>query len=137
MHPACAGKFFGTTSVPVLDYTTEQLDELAQQVIQSQTSLTGVQPKLSLHIKDHEGSKLALTLNGRKKRLTREDFVKAAASVGIKSVTVDRLIKKFTKLHPTLIHAIDESMLTEELKEKYKEVIRLRLKQLKVVVDYD
>ena len=56
-------KFFGTTKVPVLDYTTAQLDELAAQVIQDQTSLTGVQPKLSLHLGDHDGTK-RLTIVG-------------------------------------------------------------------------
>lgn len=63
MHAACARKFFGTTKVPVLDYTTAQLDELAAQVIQDQTSLTGVQPKLSLHLGDHDGTK-RLTIVG-------------------------------------------------------------------------
>jgi len=57
MHTACIKKFFGTTTLPVLDYTTEQLDQLALQIIQDQTSLTGVQPKLSLHLNEHEGSK--------------------------------------------------------------------------------
>lgn len=54
-HPACARKFFGEPQAPVLDYTTEQLDELAAKVIQDQTSLTGVQPKLSLHLQKHQG----------------------------------------------------------------------------------
>ena len=63
MHTACIKKFFGTTTLPVLDYTTEQLDQLALQIIQEQTSLTGVQPKLSLHLKEHEGCK-RLTIVG-------------------------------------------------------------------------
>jgi len=63
MHASCARKFYGTTSVPILDYSTEQLDELAKEIIQDQTSLTGVQPKLSLHLKDHEGAK-RLTIVG-------------------------------------------------------------------------
>lgn len=54
-HPACARKFFGEPQAPVLDYTTEQLDELAAKAIQDQTSLTGVQPKLSLHLQKHQG----------------------------------------------------------------------------------
>lgn len=56
MHPACSKKFFGTPTIPILDYSTEHLEELAKQVIQDQTSLTGVQPKLSLHLNKHEGS---------------------------------------------------------------------------------
>lgn len=63
MHTACIKKFFGTTTLPILDYTTEQLDQLALQIIQDQTSLTGVQPKLSLHLKEHEESK-RLTIVG-------------------------------------------------------------------------
>ncbi len=63
MHAACARKFFGTTVVPLLDYSIEQLEELAKEVIQDQTSLTGVQPKLSLHLNEHEGSK-RLTIVG-------------------------------------------------------------------------
>lgn len=54
-HPRCARKIFGTKDVPMLDYKHEDLDRLAEQVIRSQTSLTGVQPKLSLNLSKHEG----------------------------------------------------------------------------------
>lgn len=55
-HPQCARKFFGTNEAPLLEYRHEELDELAEQVIRSQTSLTGVQPKLSLNLNKHEGT---------------------------------------------------------------------------------
>lgn len=54
-HPGCARKFFGTTEAPLLEYRREDLDNLAAQVIQAQTSLTGVQPKLSLNLHKHKG----------------------------------------------------------------------------------
>ena len=54
-HPNCARKFFGTKEVPLLEYRHEDLDRLAEQVIRAQTSLTGVQPKLSLNLSKHEG----------------------------------------------------------------------------------
>lgn len=54
-HPQCARKFFGTKDIPLLDYRLEDLDRLAEQVIRAQTSLTGVQPKLSLSLSKHEG----------------------------------------------------------------------------------
>ncbi|KXB82359.1 HipA-like protein [Prevotella sp. DNF00663] len=63
MHAACVKTFFGTNHIPTLDDTIKQLDDLAKQVIQDQTSLTGVQPKLSLHLQEYEGSK-RLTLVG-------------------------------------------------------------------------
>ena len=54
-HPRCARKFFGTKNVPLLEYKLEDLDRLAEQVIRAQTSLTGVQPKLSLNLSKHDG----------------------------------------------------------------------------------
>lgn len=293
MHTACIKKFFGTTTLPVLDYTTEQLDQLAQQIIQDQTSLTGVQPKLSLHLNEHENSKrltivglwgdyickpqtqlyklmpevedltmhlaevaridvvphtlmrmadntlcyltrridrttagekiamedmcqlterqtehkyrssyerigkavlkysslpkmdvtnffelvlfswltgnndmhlknfslyetadekirltpaydllnaviinpkddeeLALTLNGRKKKLQREDFIKSAASLGIENVTVGRLINKYIKLLPKFEATIQSSFLSAGLKDQYVELMKERLGRL-------
>lgn len=62
-HANCAKKFFGTKEVPILDYTCEDLEKLAIQVIKNQTSLTGVQPKLSLHLNEYEGSQ-RLTIVG-------------------------------------------------------------------------
>ena len=55
-HPGCARKFFGTKDIPLLEYRHEDLDRLAEQIIRAQTSLTGVQPKLSLNLTKHEGS---------------------------------------------------------------------------------
>ncbi len=63
MHPACIKKFFGTSTMPTFDYSTGQLDQLALQIIQEQTSLTGVQPKLSLHLYEH-GETKRLTIVG-------------------------------------------------------------------------
>ena len=54
-HPQCARKFFGMRDAPLLEYRHEDLDQLAEQVIRAQTSLTGVQPKLSLNLNKHEG----------------------------------------------------------------------------------
>lgn len=49
-HPACARKLFGSTEAPVLPYTRDNIEDLALQVLKSSTSITGVQPKLSLDI---------------------------------------------------------------------------------------
>ncbi|ADV42925.1 HipA domain-containing protein [Bacteroides helcogenes] len=293
MHSGCIKKFFGQTEMPALDYTTEHLDELAKQVIQEQTSLTGVQPKLSLYLNRHEGNsrltivglwggyickpqtityeqmpevedltmhlaelarievvphtlmrmaddslcyltrridrtsnggklamedmcqlterltehkykssyerigksvlqyssvpkmdvtnffdivlfswltgnndmhlknfslyepddnhirltpaydllnaaiinpkddeELALTLNGRKKKLKKSDFLKCAESLGIEAVIVNRLINKYMKLLPKFEAMIHCSFLSEELKQKYYELLRERMARL-------
>lgn len=49
-HPRCAKKIFGSKTVPLLPYTKDEIKQLAEQVIRSQTTLTGVQAKLSLDI---------------------------------------------------------------------------------------
>jgi serine/threonine-protein kinase HipA len=41
---------FGTTTLPELPWTEDQMLHLAEEVIKSQTSVTGAQPKLSLHL---------------------------------------------------------------------------------------
>ena len=292
-HPGCARKFFGTEKVPVLDYTCKDLEKLALQIIKDQTSLTGVQPKLSLHLNEHEGSQrltivglwgsfickpqtmqfksmpetedltmhlaevakidvvphtlmrmadgtlcyltkridrdakgekmamedmcqltgrqteykykssyeriakaiaqyssmpkmdvtnffetvlfswitgnndmhlknfslyepqdgtirltpaydllnasilnpkddeeLALTLNGRKKRLKRSDFIAAGETMGIDPKIVDRLIGKYVRLHPRMSEFIGQSFLDEELKNRYNELICERMSRI-------
>ena len=49
-HPACSRKLFGTGTPPQLTYVRDDIGELAKQVVRSQTTLTGVQAKLSLDI---------------------------------------------------------------------------------------
>ncbi len=49
-HPACARKFFGSATVPLLPYTRDNMSELARQVIRTSTSVTGVQAKMSLDV---------------------------------------------------------------------------------------
>ena len=49
-HPKCSRKMFGTATPPLLPYDENQLDELALEVVRSHTAITGVQPKLSLHL---------------------------------------------------------------------------------------
>lgn len=49
-HTKCSRKMFEEPVAPSLQYSEENIEEIAKQVIQSQTTVTGVQPKLSLHI---------------------------------------------------------------------------------------
>jgi len=49
-HPQCGKKIFGSKTIPLLPYTKADIKQLAEQVIRSQTTLTGVQAKLSLDI---------------------------------------------------------------------------------------
>ena len=63
-HDSCAKKFFKTKDVPELPYAQEQIGSLAQQVVRSQTTLTGVQPKLSLDVQKLSATKKRFTIVG-------------------------------------------------------------------------
>lgn len=58
-HAACSKKIFGVPIPPELPYSENDMNELAAQVIQSQATVTGVQPKLSLHLASAEKPNLA------------------------------------------------------------------------------
>ena len=62
-HPSCARRMFGMTTALQMDYTREDMDGLAADIIRSQTTLTGVQAKLSLNLTKHDGTK-RLTIVG-------------------------------------------------------------------------
>lgn len=49
-HASCSKKIFGQPTPPALPYSEDDLESLAWEVIKSQTAVTGVQPKLSLHV---------------------------------------------------------------------------------------
>lgn len=49
-HKTCARKIFGSTSVPTLPYTRDNIKDLAREIVTASTTVTGVQAKLSLDI---------------------------------------------------------------------------------------
>lgn len=65
-HASCSKKIFGQPTPPALPYSEEDLESLAKEVIQSQTAVTGVQAKLSLHItgNNHRGTERKFTIVG-------------------------------------------------------------------------
>jgi serine/threonine-protein kinase HipA len=54
-HKNCSLKFFGTLEPPKLDYSLDQMKELAAQNVLQRISITGVQPKMSLNIEKNSG----------------------------------------------------------------------------------
>ncbi len=65
-HTSCSKKIYGQPNPPALPYSEEDLEPLAKEVIQSQTAVTGVQAKLSLHISGNNkaGTERIFTLVG-------------------------------------------------------------------------
>ena len=65
-HPSCSKKLFGQKIPPVLLYAEEDLEILAREIISTQTAMTGVQAKLSLHLHpgEHPDAPSRLTIVG-------------------------------------------------------------------------
>jgi serine/threonine-protein kinase HipA len=95
-HLKCSKKFFGNEIPPILPYTEENLIELAVTIIKSHTTITGVQPKLSLTI-DKEGEEY--------KRLT------------IVGLWGEYILKPQTELYPELPEVEDLTMHLAEISD--------------------
>ncbi|MBU2947383.1 HipA domain-containing protein [Zobellia uliginosa] len=63
-HESCSLEFFGTEKPPRIEYSLNQMNELAQQVVQRSVSVPGVQPKLSMSVMDEKGKDSRLTVVG-------------------------------------------------------------------------
>jgi serine/threonine-protein kinase HipA len=49
-HNLCSKAFFGVESPPLLEYTIQEMSELAKQVVERSIAVPGVQPKISLSV---------------------------------------------------------------------------------------
>lgn len=64
-HPRCAKRFFKQSIAPQLPYTRKEISQLAQVVVESRTTVTGVQAKLSMDLEhDTQGRAQRLTIMG-------------------------------------------------------------------------
>ena len=63
-HPQCAKKMFGTTTPPILPYTKTDIESLALEIVRSQVTITGVQPKLSVDFEKEKGEEKRFTIVG-------------------------------------------------------------------------
>lgn len=144
-HQRCCKRFFGRTSPPRLDFTEDQILELAEQVIKSQKTVTGVQPKLSLGLSDGTGQHNRFTIVGLwggyiLKPQTEmypnlpenEDLTMHLAGISniktvehslikLKSGQIAYITKRIDRMNGSKIHMEDMCQLTERLTEyKYK-----------------
>jgi serine/threonine-protein kinase HipA len=65
----------------------------------------------------------ALAMNGKKTNIRKGDFLKFADACEISRITAERLIESIVKITPKFIDMCNESLLTEEMKERLKKLI--------------
>lgn len=73
---------------------------------------------------------LALTLEGKKKKLQWEHFERLGIGLGLNKKQILSIAKRFQKNKPVAIQWITDSFLSEEYKEKYKAVMEERYSSL-------
>ena len=76
-----------------------------------------------------DDEELALTLNGKKKKIKREDFEKAMSDSGMDEKSIANLFKKFERAYPKWIEMIAQSFLPAEQQGLYREqIVRMSAK---------
>jgi len=79
-----------------------------------------------------DNEELALNLNGKKRKLKRNDFEQSMLGAGLPKKTVENIFRKFHKTHPKWEPFIEQSFLSKEMQLAYLELVRNRTKILEL-----
>lgn len=72
----------------------------------------------------------ALTINGKKSKLNRNDFQVLATSLKINDKSLEAIYKRFEDILPAWNACIEQSFLSEDMKEEYLKLIQKRHRKL-------
>lgn len=75
-----------------------------------------------------DDEELALTLNGKKKKIKRVDFENAMRGSGMDEKSIANLFKKFGKALPKWLSIIEESFLPVDRQKEYRELIERKFR---------
>lgn len=75
-----------------------------------------------------DDEELALTLNGKKKKIKRVDFENAMRGSGMDEKSIANLFKKFGKALPKWLSIIEESFLPIDRQKEYRELIERKFR---------
>lgn len=73
---------------------------------------------------------MALTLNGKKKKLKKQDFVAAMNTLKVDEKQQQNIFTKMEKARQKWTEQIENSFLTEEFKKQYKQILIERLERI-------
>ena len=73
---------------------------------------------------------LALTLNGKKKKINRNDFVAAFNTIALDVKQQENIFKKMEKAKESWLKFIDISFLNDEIMSNYKNLLQDRFARL-------
>jgi serine/threonine-protein kinase HipA len=73
---------------------------------------------------------LALTLNGKKRKLNYRDFLSAYETCGLNKKVLDATLELFTYCKPEMMSVLERSFVNEEFQQKYANLLTKKYKQL-------
>lgn len=79
-----------------------------------------------------DDEELALSLNGKKKKIKKQDFEVAMNRAGLDQKVIENIFKKYKKLLPKWTKFIDESFLPQPMKNEYKTLIKQKSIQIEL-----
>ena len=85
---------------------------------------------VQLHLPEDK-EETALTIGGKKSRLTKADFINLGLKFGLSERQIENIFKRFIKAKEKMLELISISFLDEEKKKIYKDLLSHRLEHLK------
>ena len=85
---------------------------------------------VQLHLPEDK-EETALTIGGKKSRLTKADFINLGLKFGLSEKQIENIFKRFIKAEEKMLELISISFLDEEKKKIYKDLLSHRLEYLK------
>lgn len=79
---------------------------------------------------EDDDEEMALTLNGKKKRLKRKDFIAAMRNAKLTDKSIENIFQRFSRAQNQWVRMIDASFLPKEMKAAYQEMILKKMQQL-------
>lgn len=76
---------------------------------------------------------LALTLEGKKKKLKKENFINLGKGLELTDKQIENAFKRMAKNKPNALEWINKSFLSDEMQTAYKEILESRYRQLHMI----
>jgi serine/threonine-protein kinase HipA len=78
-----------------------------------------------------DDEEMALTLNGKKKKLSRSDFVQAMHTADLEEKQQENIFRKMEHAFPEWMNMIEHSFLSDPYKDQYRAIIQERMNQIR------
>ncbi len=84
-------------------------------------------------VNPNDTEELALTLEGKKRKLKRENFVRLGEILELTDKQIHGVFRRMIRHKPLAVKWIEKSFLSDKMKEMYKSVLETRYEQIKLM----